>query len=102
MHRHAPSKAETVANSAWFNTFWHVLIVLSAALNGYHAHLAMVAVLSGQPDPRKINLAELIFSCLFLLELIIRIGILRWEYFLGDDRYWNITDALLIISSIVS
>jgi len=36
-----------------------------------------------------------------MLELSVRIGVLRCEYFCGDDGYWNTFDALLIVSTLV-
>lgn len=96
------SRFESIVEYAWFNHFWHVLILASAALNGYHAHIGMDALLTQEPEPQWINPAELTFSCLFLLELLIRIAILRLDYFCGDDCYWNMFDACVIISTTVA
>jgi len=89
-----------VANP-WFNTFWNSLIVASVVLNAHHAHIGMVAALSAQSRPAWYARAEQAFSCLFVLEIVIRVAGMRWGYVCGQGKYWRIFDALVVMSTAV-
>jgi voltage-gated sodium channel len=92
-----------IANSMIFKT---LSISAIAANTFYIGHAADHAVkntwrrIEGLTPEADSNAVDIAFSTWFTLELVIRIAAEHMEFFVGEEKYWNIFDGVLVVSSI--
>uniref|UniRef100_A0A7S1ASU5 EF-hand domain-containing protein n=1 Tax=Noctiluca scintillans TaxID=2966 RepID=A0A7S1ASU5_NOCSC len=115
-----PPRFETLkmlVESLPFTMFSASIIILNAAFTGYEADVAMKSALvrydkhvaSGlggavplmNDDPAWHIIVNTTFTALLSLELLMRILVYEWSFWMGPDRVWNCLDAILVMSSLV-
>lgn len=92
-------KMEKVVEGTWFNLFWDMLIIVNALTIGANAHMSVRNALGGDPEPEWVETVEMVFSLLFVTEMLIRVVVLRLRFFLGPNWKWNVFDFLVVITS---
>jgi len=84
-----------VANQKWFNTFIGLVIVANAITIGAEVDNSRGDDLS---DRFVFFLLEVIFIGIFTTEMILRMNLLGWNYFLDA---WNVMDYFLVVVGFV-
>lgn len=81
-----------------FDLVFFAVILINSAFIGvelqYSAHHVY------EEPPTVLKALRLMFMLLFLVELLLRVAAERGEFFVSQDRGWNIFDFLLVISSV--
>jgi len=108
-----PPRFETLkvwVESLPFTMFSASIIILNAAFTGYEADVAMKSALVRydkniasvmNDDPAWHIIVNTTFTALLSLELLMRILVYEWSFWMGPDRVWNCLDAVLVVSSLV-
>jgi len=110
-------RLKVVVESLPFTMFSASVIIVNAAFTGYEADVAMKSALqrydehaaSGvegvapltNDDPSWHLVVNTIFTVCLSLELLLRISVYEWSFWMGPDRVWNGLDSILVISSLV-
>jgi len=96
-----PAKEEGLRGfvvSPLFNTLSTLVILLNAAFIGITAEYQITHL--GEPIPVAFRWAEWSFYGFYLVELILKLFVLRQLFFCGEDWIWNIFDAFLVLLAI--
>eukprot|EP00440_Ansanella_granifera_P004997 gb/GFBE01005417.1/.p1 GENE.gb/GFBE01005417.1/~~gb/GFBE01005417.1/.p1 ORF type:complete len:738 (+),score=175.70 gb/GFBE01005417.1/:1-2214(+) len=86
------SEPETLADSWWFNTFVYSAIMVNAVVLGLQVDLR-----GGTWDQLWL-VSEHIFTTIFLIELVMKIGCWGLKYFCDA---WNWMDAIIVVAAVV-
>eukprot|EP00971_Amphidinium_carterae_P313583 6232363-Amphidinium_carterae.1 len=79
------------------------VIFLNALCIGLEVEDSMERVLHNptQTKPRIYAILNIAFTVFFLLELLVRVYAQRWSFLFGDDKSWNVFDAMLVAVSML-
>jgi len=87
-----------VVKSAGFDlTFFFIIVVNSFFIGGELEYMAYNNV---SEPPLAFVVLRAVFMALFLVELLLRLLAERGQFFVSEDRVWNIFDLLLVIFSV--
>eukprot|EP00401_Gymnodinium_catenatum_P036086 CAMPEP_0117507918 /NCGR_PEP_ID=MMETSP0784-20121206/26673_1 /TAXON_ID=39447 /ORGANISM="" /LENGTH=728 /DNA_ID=CAMNT_0005303441 /DNA_START=36 /DNA_END=2222 /DNA_ORIENTATION=+ len=100
-----PSWLGQVVDGTAFNIGSSLVVLANAALVGMEQDLVLRGVASAYPPPSVPILYSWLQNC-FLLAFIVEVGLrmaaLRWRFFFGGDRRWNIFDLCLLVYSVAA
>jgi len=85
---------------ATLRCFSALLILANIVILSWIEAATMNHELYGNPMPEWVNPSEVAFVIAFTVELALHISTMRLKFFTGKDKYWNIVDIILILSSV--
>jgi hypothetical protein len=91
-----------VMNSAIVRMFCCVLIILNAGFIGANTHVALRAEIDEEEISKDWVYIEMAFTTWFTVELLLRLAAERVLFLFGHDRWWNLLDFLLVVSSLAT
>jgi len=89
------TKFQRLVQSRLFEMFFGLLIVASTLFVG----IQVESMRNSSTSPKSFLAVQILFCCLFAIELFMRIGA-NWQNILKVDRQWNLFDAICVLLSI--
>jgi len=86
--------------SSIMKTFAVCLVLSNVIFLSFIEDAAMRATISGEEEPDWVYTVELVYVCLFMIELTGNISINRWHFFDESERWWNVFDVVLIMTAV--
>eukprot|EP00931_Biecheleriopsis_adriatica_P055704 TRINITY_DN32997_c0_g1_i1.p1 TRINITY_DN32997_c0_g1~~TRINITY_DN32997_c0_g1_i1.p1 ORF type:complete len:628 (-),score=101.39 TRINITY_DN32997_c0_g1_i1:112-1995(-) len=94
---------EQFVDSKMFQSMQVFAILSSVAVMGIEADLDIKGALATpqMAVPEAVNVINILFCIVFCMEIALKIIAYRMDFLVGDDKYWNLFDSLLVIMQIV-
>lgn len=83
------------------NMFSFCLTLFNAFFVAVKAHLNLESAKEGQPEDEWLEVVDRCFTILFCIEVVVRVAVLRREFFAREGIYWNFFDVVLCLSSLL-
>lgn len=90
----------TMVKSESFDYVMGVFLMANAISIGFQAD-HMARNLSTDKPPSYLRAAEIFFCVIFLLELILRIFVHKWEFLRGKNWQWHLFDSIVVFFSVI-
>jgi len=93
-----------VAQSMSFKVWCSMVIIGNAVYVGWETNWTAemrYRTYLGEPAQELSRAPERAFLCWFLLELLLRLWAERREFLFGEDVWWNLTDVVLVLFSLI-
>jgi len=78
-----------------------VLVVLNTIFIGFEVESNLQQAKKHEPSLESLMWVDLGFTVAFVLEFFLRAAVYRCELFTGEDRYWNVFEIALTITSLL-
>jgi len=102
LKRRLAQKARSTRVLSTLDIFSNILVVLNAIFAGVQIHIGVNALRAGGRQPAWLAAMDTAIAAAFLTELMIKIGLQRWSFLTGPDKFWNCFDSVLMMSSLVT
>lgn len=89
----------TVVTSYAFEWIFTSLIMSHAIFMGYASDYAIHNI--GKDTGTWVVFVELSYTCVYMVEIALKLIVYRCEFFLGNNSLWNMFDSFLVFSGIV-
>jgi len=95
-------------SSTWRSTFEQrlqfcsiILVMANCIYMGAQVEVGMLHAARGLPSPRWLWWGDVIFAALFVLELVVRLCVMKWNFVFGPDWRWNLFDTLIVFTTLL-
>ncbi|CAE7450579.1 scn4aa [Symbiodinium pilosum] len=97
-----PNMLQSVSRHIIFKILVMVAILANSVYLGFDADLQVrnsYRRIRNQEIVSILPVADIVFPAVFVVELVIRLGAERWNFFDGEEKWWNIFDIVLVLNS---
>eukprot|EP00930_Biecheleria_cincta_P062901 TRINITY_DN48342_c0_g1_i1.p1 TRINITY_DN48342_c0_g1~~TRINITY_DN48342_c0_g1_i1.p1 ORF type:complete len:622 (+),score=119.50 TRINITY_DN48342_c0_g1_i1:29-1867(+) len=95
-----PTWVQVLVGSAGFEVASTVIIILNSIMLGIEIQYAAMTMKHGRKTPIAFLVIRVVFSSVFLLELLLRIWAAGSKFIKTKDWKWNVFDVLLVVVSL--
>mmetsp|Transcript_3368 Transcript_3368/g.7728 ORF Transcript_3368/g.7728 Transcript_3368/m.7728 type:complete len:583 (+) Transcript_3368:189-1937(+) len=90
-----------IVHSHYFQIASGVLVLTYTLVIGVQSHMDMVSALQGCPTVDWRATSDIVFTSIFLFEVLLRMSAERLFFLRGPGRVWNFFDLLVVVSGLV-